>query len=233
MAIASGPDIVEDGLVLYLDAANERSYPGSGTDLYDISKEGMDSSLLNGTAYTSGPPSYFTFDKVNDYINVPDNSKTALQLTGNLTISIWFRPHDYASSRQGLIGRQSGLSEYAITLETPGTVSFYFQSANQPSNYYNGASFQPFGQENNVWQLLTITRDFSSSVVFYKNASQTTTTNITTVTPPSATTSNTRIGIGNGGYYDGDVGLVTLYNRALTAAEVLQNFNAIRSRYGL
>ena len=233
MAISSGPDIVEDGLVLYLDAANERSYPGSGTDLYDISKEGMDSSLLNGTAYTSGPPAYFTFDKVNDYINVPDNSKTALQLNSSLTISIWFRPHDYTSSRQGLIGRQSGLSEYAITLETPGTVSFYFESANQPSNYYNGASSRPFGQENNVWQLLTITRDFSSFVVFYKNASQTATTNITTVTPPSATTSATQVGLGNGGYYDGDVGLVTLYNRALTADEVTQNFNAMRDRYGI
>lgn len=233
MGVFAGPEIAEDGLVLYLDAANEKSYPGTGTDLYDVSKEGMDSSLLNGTAYTSGPPSYFTFDKVNDYINVPDNSKTALQQNGSLTISIWFRPHDYTSSRQGLIGRQSGLSEYAITLETAGTVSFYFQSANQPSNYYNGASFRTFGQENDVWQLLTITRDFSSSVVFYKNASQTATTNITTVTPPSATTSATRIGVGNGGYYDGDVGLVTLYNRALTAAEVLQNFNATRSRYGV
>lgn len=233
MAVAAGPDIVEDGLVFYIDAANEKSYPGTGTDCFDISKEGMDGTMNGGTAYTSGPPSYFTFDKVDDYINVSDNSKTALQQNSSLTISIWFRPHDYTSSRQGLIGRQSGLSEYAITLETPGTVSFYFESANQPSNYYNGASFKTFGQENDVWQLLTITRDFSSSVVFYKNASQTATTNITTVTPPSATTSNTRIGVGNGGYYDGDVGLVTLYNRALTAAEVLQNYVAVKSRYGL
>jgi hypothetical protein len=226
-----GPKIVTDGLVLCLDAADRNSYPGSGTIWRDLSGNGNHGTLTNGPAFSAANGGSIVFDGVNDYIN--SIQSYSMQLTGNMSILCWFKPYDYSSSRQGLIGR-NGLNEYTITLETAGTISFYFQSSNQPSNYYNGASFRLFGQENNVWQHLTVTRDFSTNINFYKNslfASQNT-SDLTVVDHPASTSGPMTIGYGNGGYYKGEVGAVSIYNRALSAAEIKQNYNTTKTRFG-
>jgi hypothetical protein len=229
----SSNDIVRSGLVLNLDSVNSNSYSGSGTAWTDLSGFGNNGSLINGVGYNSSNFGSLSFDGVNDYVNVPNSS--SLQLTNNMTVSIWFMPFNFSSTRQGLIGR-NGLNEYTITLEPGGGISFYFESLGQPANYYNGASSRAFGQENNVFQQVTITRDYDNNIIrIYKNSVQTGTNfqSLIGLAKPTASSGPTRIADANGGYYNGRVSQVLLYNRALSLLEIQQNFNITRSRYGI
>jgi hypothetical protein len=233
VALAHSPSIVTNGLVLCLDAGNTKSYPGSGTTWTDLSGRGNNGTLTGGPTYSSSNGGSIVFDGTDDYVNVSNSS--SLQLTDSMTISCWFMPSNYASARQGLVGR-NGLNEYTITLEQGGSASFYFASVGQPGDYFNGASFRPFGQENNVFQQLTIVRDYNTNIVyFYKNGVQVSTgsQSLSGTAKPTATSNPMTIGYGNGGYYNGRVASIKLYNRALTASEIQQNFNALRGRFGI
>ena len=72
MAFSFSPRIVTDGLVLYLDAANQRSYPGSGTTWSDISRGGNNGTLVNGPTFDPGNGGSIVFDGVDDYVSIPD-----------------------------------------------------------------------------------------------------------------------------------------------------------------
>jgi hypothetical protein len=195
----------------------------------DLSNNGNTGTLIATPGHLNNA---IVFKSANSqYINIP--SSTSLQVIGDLTLSCWFNPTDYTAGRQGLIGR-NGLNEYTITLEPSGNISFYFASSNQAGSYYNGASGRAFVQTNGVFQNLVITRNFTTgAVVIYKNGVQTDSVTMSGVNQPTATANVTTIGVGNGGYFNGSVGLFQIYNRALSATEVLQNFNALRGRYGI
>ena len=85
MALAHSPRIVTDGLVLHLDAANTKSYSGSGTDWKDFSGKDNDTTLVNSPTYSSNNAGYFNFDGSNDSVTLP-----TLDIAGNeLTFSVW------------------------------------------------------------------------------------------------------------------------------------------------
>ena len=88
MAGIGGPDIITDGLVLYLDAANSKSYPGSGTTWKDLSGKGNDSALTNGPNYRSTGMGSFLFDGTDDYSTLPYNSSMDNDYT---TVSVWIK----------------------------------------------------------------------------------------------------------------------------------------------
>ena len=67
MALSHSPSIVTNGLVLCLDAANSKSYPGSGTTWTDLSGRGNNGTLVNGVGYNSGNLGSLVFDGVDDY----------------------------------------------------------------------------------------------------------------------------------------------------------------------
>jgi hypothetical protein len=69
----TGPNIVTDGLVLYLDAANQKSYPGTGTTWNDLSGNGNNGTLVNGPTFNSDNNGSIVFDGVDDYVNFGDN----------------------------------------------------------------------------------------------------------------------------------------------------------------
>jgi hypothetical protein len=232
MAVGYNPRIVTDGLVLTLDAGNTKSYPGSGTTLTDLSGNGNTGTLTNGPTYSSDDGGSIVFDGSNDYINSIQSS--SIQLTDSMTISCWFSPNNFASGRQGLVGR-NGLNEYTITLETSGTISFYFASTGQPGDYFNGASFMAFGQTNGVYQNLVFVRDYTANFVYcYKNGTLvSTSSSLAGTSKPTATSGPMTIGVGNGGYFNGSVSNINLYNRALSASEVAQNYNALAPRYSI
>ena len=232
MGIQYNPSIVSSGLTLCLDAGNTKSYPGSGTTWTDLSGNSNTGTLTNGPTYSSANGGSIVFDGVDDYINNIQSS--SVQLTDSMTISCWFRPNNFAGSRQGLVGR-NGLNEYTITLETGGAVSFYFASVGQPGDYFNGASAMSFGQTNGVFQNLVFVRDYTTNFVYcYKNGSLVSTSaSLVGTTKPTATSGPMTIGFGNGGYFNGNISNVSVYNRALSAAEVSQNFNALRGRFSV
>ena len=84
MSLSHGSDVVRDGLVLYLDAANEKSYPGTGNQCYDLSGQGNNGVLQNGSTVSNGE---FVFDGVDDNINMGD----VISISSGFSLNIWFK----------------------------------------------------------------------------------------------------------------------------------------------
>ena len=88
MALSHSPSIVLDGLVLCLDAGNPKSYPGSGTNVSDLSGNGNNGTLVNGVGYNGSNLGSLVFDGSNDYADCGNNS--ILNVGNNITVNVWF-----------------------------------------------------------------------------------------------------------------------------------------------
>jgi hypothetical protein len=231
MAIASGPDIVEDGLVLYLDAANERSYPGSGTTWSDL-VGGNNATLTNGPTFDSGNSGSFVFDGVDDYAPATPIEPTYL------TLSCWFKATGPGSFDDfiggGLICSSSQLFNNAVQYWmsyswTDEKVVFQIQA----NSVVATADAAP-----NTIQHCAATYDGSFRKIYLNGSLVSSTSWTTDPIYPASGDRNVQIGRWRAPapynrYFQGNIYNASIYNRALTAAEVSQNFNAIRSRYGL
>lgn len=220
MSVFSGPEIVNDGLVLHLDAANPKSYPGTGTTWYDLSKNNHDSTMLNSPVYGSENGGDITLDGVNDYIRIP--SSTMWQMVGSNTINVFIKP--ISGSGLVLCYQKGGWIGYQMTLTSTVYCGVSGGNDSTPSwNYIPG------------WQLITwvIDRTLGKYIV-YRNGVQ---LSMTTISHPAlSTASNLYIGARGDvpdNFWNGKISLVSLYNRALSASEIQQNFNALRGRYGI
>jgi hypothetical protein len=235
MTVFGGPDIVTDGLVLHLDAANRKSYPGSGTSWYDLSGNGNTGTLVDGVGYNSGNGGSLSFDGVNDYVNIP--TTTALNLgIGDWSIGVWFfLPSIYASNdlytsifatNQFFIGTlRSGLTGIPA-FYTVGTNPM-FMSSSYSVYTYGGFSYNCAGK----WTNLSIVKN-GATTYCYLNGSLYASKSSNTYTNQS---NFGRYGLNlvNAVGFNGNIPLSKIYNRALTAQEIQQNFNALKGRFGL
>lgn len=237
-----GPNLVTSGLVLHLDAANPKSYVSGSTRWSDLSGNGNSGTLISGSGYTSANFGSITFDGVDDYsiINNPSNLQNQ-----NMSISVWVNPITSANVITSLVDY-----DHAAAVNQ----GWVLQSADATTNntyyfaYYDGSTFQPstgigagigIRLTNSTWQNLTYTKN-GTSVVGYLNGAQVFTSsagNANISYQPSRNLEvggcvDTRIAVGTR-YYKGKVTTVQVYNRALSAQEVLQNFNAVRGRFGI
>lgn len=226
MALQHSPSIVTNGLVFCMDAGNPRSYPKSGTTWYDATSTGYNATLVNGPVFTSSSASsYFTFDGVNDIATIPNN--TALD-TQTPSVEVWVKTN--ATTQNGFWFEKGSVnSQYALFQEGAviqwrlgplGDLSTTTATYMNTSNWY-----QVVG---------TFT---SGSRILYINGVQ---VNSNATTGTLSTNSN-GMSIGayggtsgsNAYYYNGALSVCRVYNRVLTAAQVSQNFNALRGRYGV
>ena len=221
MSFNYSPKIVTDGLVLVLDAANKKSYPGSGTTWTDLSGNGNDAVLYNSPTYTNNNVHTFNFDETNDYAKV-DNT-TLLSKTAYTKIA-WFRPE---SSTANIVSGGG---------DTYGQHAFWMNgTSNSLRAGHNGSwarvSYSP-GDMLNQWWFGSVTFNTTSGWVLYLNGEQ-----VDTDANTSTFTGNQNILIGAYGdasnLFDGDISIVMVYNRVLSPQEVLQNYNALKSRFGL
>ena len=219
MAFNFSPKVVTDGLVLYLDAANTKSYPGSGTAWSDLSRSGNNGTLTNGPTYNSGNGGSIVFDGVND-ISVHGQSL----YVDNFTIGAWV--YKTSSGIQTIIAK--GTSGFVL--------NFYLRIGGNSGFWGTNSMFTELDISDltlSTWNNTVLTYD-RTSLKYYLNGTyvnQTLATNI-----PSSTTSNLivgRLGDFNGQYWTGRISQTSIYNRALLATEILQNYNATKSRYGL
>jgi hypothetical protein len=212
MALAHGAgQIVMNGLVLYLDAASPRSYPGSGTTWTDLSGNGNNGTLTNGPTFNSDNLGSIVFDGTNDYIQF---STVSVQ-----TVCFWGRMESGIPNLAGLVCT-SATGDGSLR-----TTSGTFTSSPDANDFHNGyvSSLMINGVSNlpsSGGGLIvpggrTLLQDFYVGAI--GNAR-----NISTI-------SHTFMGR----VYKGRVYAVYLYNRQLTNAELLQNYNALKSRYGL
>lgn len=227
MAQIYGPHIVTDGLVLALDAASVNSYPGSGTTWFDMSGNGNNATLYNSPTWNSA--GYFTFDGTNDYAGITFNSATMAAWALGQTIIVW-EYHSFNDGSRRNIWNQAYGGYGTWTHEGGYSINYFWGDAgvdNLPYTSIN-SSTTPI----NVWNMLVTSRD-ASNAYWYVNGVNTS-SGANPYAELTATTANISIGIGyTGTYWVGNMAVIMAYNRALTSAEILQNYNAQKSRFNL
>ena len=220
MALGHGPTIVRDGLVLHLDAANPKSYPGTGTDWFDLSGNGNHGTLVNDPTYSSDNNGTFVFDGANDYAEVPGD----YHLFSELTIDFWFK-----STNTTPTGRPWGKGGDFEARFDGGAPGGSLVTDIGVTNYLISGT-GVWG--NTTWYNVTAVL-LTSSTELYVQSELDATGNRSSIT---ANTGPLHIGKSSSGFgspFPGNISSFKIYNRALTAAEVARNFNAMRGRYGL
>jgi hypothetical protein len=238
MAFHYSPKIVTDGLVLYLDAANTKSYVPSSTPWNDISRGGNNGTLINGPTFNSANGGSIVFDGVDDYVNIPNSN--LLNPTEQITISCYVKLTNlrnsiyeslvvktsiggsFGTAQYGLVGWRGGLSAAGIFFRLGLSSGISTVSSNVNNT-----------EILNRWVYVTATYNGSSMRIYYNSVLQnslSTTGTINTITDDLFVGKN---GINNDNYTSSNIANVKVYNKALSPTEVLQNYNATKSRFGL
>ena len=219
-----------NGLVLALDAANTKSYPGSGTTWTDLSGKGNNGTLVNGPTYSSANGGSIVFDGVNDYVDCGNSdSLSAIGGTTNVTASAWVYYDAYGGGGQtySVITLKGG-NPWTWLLENPSnTFRFRITAGGSDVNVPDTSTHLL-----NTWYNVVGTYDGSNMKIYANGILKNTQAQSGTLATNSVTA---KIGTFQGTNYNltGKISNVQIYNRALSATEVLQNFNALKSRYGL
>jgi hypothetical protein len=224
LGLSHSPSLVMNGLVLCLDAGNTKSYPGSGTTWTDLSGKSGAMTLTNGPTYSSADGGYILFNGVNQWART---TSTGLG-TGNRphSLEMWVNFTTITSTSRwwlAVIG----------TYESVGQLHWIGVNAtNTAFGVWSGATVQPNLLGANRW--LHIVTTFNGTLLSsYVNSVAGPTTNATFNITSSTFTIGLETAQSAEDYYSGKVSIARIYNRALTAAEVSQNFNALRGRYGI
>jgi hypothetical protein len=233
MATFYNPNLVVDGLVFAIDAANIKSYSGTGVTVNGL-VGGIGGTFIGGSGFSAGNYGSFYFNGTTNYII--SNAITQNNNASALTWTAWVKRN---ASNSLMTFMQYSATNSDIGLELWSNSVIYFEIGN-PSNTYGELS-----NNSTSWQNVTMVFDGSgvgnsSRLNAYINGIQ---QNLTyTGTIPSTAGSGNTLYIGNTGpfavwnsnlFSAGNLGSFQSYNRALSAAEILQNFNALRGRYGV
>ncbi len=225
MGVFSSPNIPLDGLVFSFDAGNTKSYSGSGTSVNDPIN-GITGTLTNGVAYTSNIGGYFSFDGVDDRISYPLTS--ILDISQSITTECYIRPTSYPTTGGGgmIITK---VASYYLEFASNGRIRVYFSGLSS-QGYHESTSSIPL----NVWSHIVAIRDYANnSISIYINGVLDRV--LTTITGTITVQQSWSLGIGgysgSGYLFIGHIAYGKIYNRALTATEVLQLYNASKDRF--
>jgi hypothetical protein len=236
MSTIGGPNIVDSGLILELDAGNTKSYPGTGTTWFDKSGYANNGTLTNGPTFNTGSLGNIVLDGVDDY--VPTATLSNQLATTGFTISMFFY-YVPTTTNDNLISW--GLNAF----NTSNTYSWEIRFRNNggyieyaPGRTVSGTGaptrlqyFPPSAFGNRI-MCLDITSVANGVTTMYENAISRASFDYVGI-GTSTVTNPLWIGRGTDAYISGNFYSVKLYNRALSASEVLQNYNATRTRFGL
>ena len=229
MSVFSYPNIVNDSLVLTLDAGNQNSYAGSGTNWYDLSGNGNNGTLTNGPTFNSSNIGSIVFDGVDDYVNIPDNS--SLNPTKNLTLSCWVNITSFNNVYIGIVDKYNGNNSTGYALYIPNVSGIQkFRFLNNTTAYSEVTATSTIS--TGVWYNVGTTYDGSNLNIYVNGLFE----NSASCTGNNSTNSDS-LKLGGDGvstlYLNFKLSTTLLYNRALTASELLRNYNATKSRFGL
>jgi hypothetical protein len=231
MSIAGPGKIIQDGLVLYLDAANSKSFVSGSTTWTDISRNNNSGSLINGPAFNSANGGVISFDGTNDYVSVTNsanyNPSTAL------TVELWYNSTTTPSGlfyTYCLLSSQQSVAPFnGIDIRGSSATTLNFAIA-----ISSAETFVSLGTITaNQWTCVAVTYN-GSALNGYRNGV------LVQSTSKSGTIDSTNkdLWIGNNPsfsprYYSGQMSALKIYNRALSATEVLQNYNVEKKKFGL
>ena len=225
------PPIVTSGLVLNLDAANRQSYVSGSTTWQDISGNNNSGSLVNGPTFNSVNGGSIVFDGVDDYVTLGTKS----MVSNDFSINIWFNSNSNTTKEHFILslGYASDPS-FLIAQDTQSNGQFILQ-AYYVNNGVIGRTITSSALPNTSIINLSFVRENGVNTPYINGVPQTSrifTENITLgsltyvlgwAIPRNKSTA----------YMQGNIYNSSIYNRALTASEVLQNYNALKSRFGL
>jgi len=237
MAGTIAPNIVTDGLVLYLDAANTKSYPGSGTAWSNIGTKGGTSTLVGGITFSNNNGGSMLLDGSNDTVLAP--SVNTLGSLSNQTFEIWVKTPGLGAGKTigGLICPDYGMTSH---ITSTGNISYNLYTTDSGSTPGFILSLATTGVNvfDNRWHQVTCTRENSGPGRIYIDgqlrAQSSNTGNWSGITIWSSM--NTQIGNNpNDVFYNlsGSIASAKIYNVFLTGDQVLQNYNATKTRFGL
>ncbi len=229
MSYGYGRSIVTDGLVFYVDAANENSYPGSGTTWSDLIGSN-DGTLTNGPTFDSGNGGGIVFDGSNDW-----SSHSSVSTAWPVTMSCWVKIDSFVNNPNFMV--QSDVSVHNqffgiahIVNNSQNVLRIY--NYNVSYNDAKGTTVISTGQWYNVVGVF----ESDTSKKLYLNGSLEATLTTNTTFPTGIDTmsiSSFQRGGSNspGGYLDGIIASSMVYNRALSVSEITQNYNALKNRF--
>ena len=228
MGTYSGPPSASDGLVLYLDAANSASYSGSGNTFYNLVNASIGGSIVGyaSTPIDNTQIKSLTFDGSNDFISV--GSLASFYTQG--TISFWMKSLDItANYRNPFATNYNGLNVNVLRFEQGEGTGAFKCWFGDPSGTIASLSYSSISA--NTWYNVVLTWNQSTTTVTGYMNGVLDVNNSSWVRWPTSFV-NVGIGLGfNSRYFLGNIGQVSIYNRALSAAEIFQNYNASKKRY--
>lgn len=233
MSVSGGPDIVENGLVLCLDAGNIKSYPGSGIIWRDLSGNRNDAALNNGPTFNSANGGHLVFDGTNDYAGI--TSASTLNMGGkSFTADIWIAVSTSSGSERIIFEYNvwSTQGTYQVTTQSGNqiVVNFINAQAGGKALYYTYTPFTTGIWTNVVGQFDTVNNTIST----YINGSMVAQNTAVTQEIGSAVSSLHICSRGGGSLFlPCKMASLKIYNTALSATEILQNYNATKGRFRL
>jgi hypothetical protein len=236
MAFQFSPKIVTDGLVLFLDAGNTKSYPGTGATWSDLSRSRVNGSLVASPTFNSSNGGSLVFNGSNQYVDCGDND--SLDGFGSFTLSTWFYINAF-DTYTALFHKWTSSGGYSYFLGV--------WNSNRKINAGENYAITTGGETGNYG---VVSNSTILETTWYQVTYTSTTTNISVYINGgldnsinnnwrggniinSTTTLKLATHFDAPNYTNCRISNAMIYNRALSATEVLQNYNATKSRFGL
>ena len=234
MGLSHSPSIVTDGLVLCLDAANRRSYPGSGTSWLDLSGNGNNATTSNSPTFSENNGGYFDYDGTDDYI-IADNSQMSFT-NAVMALEAWVNLDSLSNA--GILSKEDyalNQREWILCLRN-NVISFYLNQTLNNSGL-GWTWVEASSTSTLTWYHVIGTSNGSGVGKLYINGELEDTNNSFTSSSQNGT-APIKIGCetNNGSNFnplDGRISLVRIYNKYLSADEVRRNYLATKSRFNL
>jgi hypothetical protein len=226
MAFNYSPKVVTEGLVLYLDAANTKSYISGSTTWNDLSRNGNNGTLINEPTFNSDNGGNLVFNGTNEYVNCGNVS--SLQSTIG-SVSAWVKTTTPGNSYRSIIAKQNS---WGLFIKDSILMTYDWGTVNDRTT---GINISDSTWKNVAMTFTETTGTPLNNVIIYLNGTPVLTTTV------KYAANNVNVEIGRGGsigpgsaqFINGSISQALLYNKVLTATEVLQNYNATKGRYGL
>lgn len=219
------PPIVTNGLVLHLDAANTLSYQSGSTTWNDLSGNKNNGTLINGPTFNSSNGGSLVFDGVNDYASI--NTSVG---SGNFTFNIWLRRQSTSTQPEFVFGRYAdSTARGCMFFILNNILSFSIAAAASFDTTISMTS----PVTGSSWTNIVASANRTSNVLLYRDGLLDKQANISAQQGNIPTLSFIGSANGNIWFLNANLGIVQVYNRALTPTEVLQNYNATKSRFNL
>lgn len=224
--IDSSQEIVTDSLIMHLDAAQLRSYPGSGTTWTDLTGNGKNGTLTNSPTFNSANGGSIVFSGTSNYVAIAGS-----QTISDCSVCVWGKTGGIANYAGIVFNRGSGNNVGGLSAYTGSAKVQYGWNDNNSGDAAGGS----LAVTLNTWQMwsFTHTNTGSNNRTIYVN---TTGSSITTSNLTSMTWSALRIGsdsFDSARTFAGNIAVVLWYTKRLSSTEIAQNFNALRSRFGV